>query len=234
MANCVRSGTCRAPAGSLAAVITIDELLIADAPEAWAAAGLTVDGGTSQVGTVRLRFVGREQGSGIVGWSLRRIPAGTGEVDGLPTTASDAQQPTAPAEHPIGAEIVDHVVLMSPDLARTTAALEALGLDVRRVRDFDLGGSPMRQVFFRLGEVILELVGSPTATGEGPATFWGITFTVSDIDASAALLGERTGRVKDAVQKGRRITTLRHRDLDLSVATALMSPKPPKDAKPGS
>jgi hypothetical protein len=51
---------------------------------------------------------------------------------------------------------------------------------------------------------------------------------VADIDAAAALLGEHTGRVKDAVQRGRRITTLRHRDLGISVSTALMSPKPQK------
>ena len=246
VATCVRSGTGRASTGSLAAVITIDELLIADAPEAWAAAGFTVEGDTCRVGAVRLRFVGREHGLGIVGWSLRgttpEAAAGLAAAEGLPTDPADPKDPedpadpaeqrsAAPTEHPIGAEIVDHVVVMSPDLARTTAALEALGLDVRRVRDFDLGGTPMRQVFFRLGEVILELVGSPTALGEGPATFWGLTFTVADIDGAAELLGERTGRVKDAVQKGRRITTLRHRDLDLSVATALMSPKPPK---PGS
>lgn len=219
-------------------MITIDELLIADAPEAWAEAGFTVDGGTCRVGAVSLRFVGREHGLGIVGWALggtpREAAARLAAAEGLPTTASDhppaaPAAPAAPHQHPIGAEIVDHVVLMSPDLARTTAALEALGLDVRRVRDFEIAGSPMRQVFFRLGEVIIELVGSPTAAGEGPATFWGITFTVADIDATAEFLGERTGRVKDAVQRGRRITTLRHRDLDLSVATALMSPKPAKD-----
>lgn len=38
------------------------------------------------------------------------------------------------------------------------------------------------------------------------------------------LLGEPTGRVKDAVQPGRRITALRTRDLEISVRTAPMSP----------
>jgi hypothetical protein len=37
-----------------------------------------------------------------------------------------------------------------------------------------------------------------------------------------------TGRVKDAVQPGRRITTLRTRDLGTSVRTVLMSPAPPR------
>lgn len=208
-------------------MITIDELQVADTPQAWEAAGFTVIDHTIQVGTVRIRLVGPDGGTGIVAWSLRGVPDDVTEVDGLATSAS-VEAPAEPGEHPLGATQVDHVVLMSPDLARTTAAIEALGAEARRVRDFEIAGTPMRQVFFRLGEVIVELVGDPASAGEGPATFWGITFTVADIDAAAALLGEQTGRVKDAVQRGRRITTLRHRDLGISVSTALMSPKPPK------
>jgi hypothetical protein len=131
-------------------VITIDELQIADAPEAWEAAGFTVVDDTIQVGTVRIRLVGPDAGTGIVGWSLRGVPDGVTTVDGLPTSLS-AQPPAQPGEHALGATQVDHVVLMSPDLARTTAAIESIGAEVRRVRDFDIAGTPMRQVFFRLG-----------------------------------------------------------------------------------
>ncbi len=59
---------------------------------------------------------------------------------------------------------------------------------------------------------------------EGPATLWGLTHVVADIDATADLLGERVGRVKDAVQPGRRIATLRHRELGMSVNTAVITP----------
>ena len=43
---------------------------------------------------------------------------------------------------------------------RLRSALEAVGLDVRRERDGVLGGAAVRQVFFRLGEVVLEVVGT--------------------------------------------------------------------------
>jgi hypothetical protein len=79
-----------------------------------------------------------------------------------------------------------------------------------------------QQVFFRLGEVILEVVG-PKEPGPGLASLWGLTFTVDDLDATAALLGDRVGRVKDAVQPGRRITTLRGREIGISPAIAFMS-----------
>ena len=110
--------------------VTIDEILVGDPPEAWTAAGFTVDDdGTCRIGSVRVRLVGRDGGKRILGWSLRGAPAArlaAGSLDGLPTTASDVA-PTAPGVHPNGATYIDHVVLLSPDLGRTTAAIEALG-----------------------------------------------------------------------------------------------------------
>jgi hypothetical protein len=207
--------------------VTIDEILVGDPPEAWEAAGFTVDDdGTCRIGSVRVRLVGREGGKRILGWSLRGAPPArlaAGAVDGLPTSESHAA-PAEPARHPNGATHIDHVVLLSPDLARTTAALGALGVDPRGERETESYGAPMRQVFFRLGEVILELVGQPDVTGEGDPGFFGVAVTVDDLDAAAGFLGPHLGAIKEAVQEGRRIATLRHRDLGMSVATAFMSP----------
>lgn len=204
--------------------VSIDELVIADAPDAWAAAGFTVDDdGVCRVGSVRLRLVGSAQGKGIVGWSLRGVPEDLTDVDGVVTTVSDAPL-VEPAHHVNGVTHIDHVVLLSPDLSRTLGTLGGIGMEPRRVRDGELGGMPVRQAFFRLGDVILEVVGSPESATEGSASLWGLTHTVDDIDATAAFLGDRTGPVKDAVQPGRRITTLRTREIGISVRTALISP----------
>lgn len=209
--------------------VTIDEIAVGDPPDAWRAAGFTVDGsGTCRIGTVRVRLVGRERGKRILGWSLRGAHDGSlagGSLDGLPTTPSTAA-PVEPDQHRNGSTHIDHVVLLSPDLARTGAALEAIGLRPRGERDTDTYGAPMRQIFYRLGEVILELVGAPDSPGEGDPGFFGLAITVKDLDATASLLGDHLGTPKDAVQEGRRIATLRHRDLGMSVATAFMSPEP--------
>lgn len=208
--------------------VTIDEILVGDPPEAWEAAGFAVDDdGTCRIGTVRVRLVGRDGGKRILGWSLRGAPEARladGRLDGIPTTAS-AAPPADPAEHPNGARHIDHVVLLSPDLERTIAALADIGLTPRGEREADTYGAPMRQVFLRMGEVILELVGGPQR-GEGDPGFFGLAITVDDLDATAALLGPHLGAAKDAVQEGRRIATLRHREVGMSVATAFMSPEP--------
>lgn len=183
------------------------------------------DGATCRVGGVRVRLVGPDRGRGIVGWSLCGLgpDAALCDVDGIPTSRSDAAAAT-PAEHPNGVTAIDHVVLLSPDLDRTVQALTAIGVAPRRERDGELGGRSIRQIFFRLGEVIVEVVGSPGTTSQAPSTLWGITYVVADIDATAAYLGDRTGPIKDAVQPGRRITTLRHQELSMSVRTAMISP----------
>lgn len=207
--------------------VTIDEILVGDPPEAWTAGGFAVDDdGTCRVGQVRVRLLGREGGKRILGWSLRGAPAGRladGRLDGVPTTSSEAPPPV-PSTHPNGSQSIDHVVLLTPDLARTTAALDAIGLQPRGERDSDTYGAPMRQVFFRLGEVVLELIGRPGEAGEGDPGFFGLAITVEDLDATVALLGPNLGQAKEAVQEGRRIATLRHRDVGMSVATAFMSP----------
>src|SRR5918995_81939 len=95
----------------------------------------------------------------------------------------------------------------------------------RRTRDAGTGpdGIARRQRFFRLGEVILELVGPTTPTGDGPARFWGLAHEVADLDATAALLGDALTAPRDAVQAGRRIASLR-RTAGVAVPTAFLTP----------
>jgi hypothetical protein len=205
--------------------VTIDEFEVAGPADAWTRAGFSVDSdAVCRIGGVRIRLAGPDRGAGIVGWSLRGLPSDGSlhDLDGIPTTRSDAVA-AMPAEHANGVLAIDHVVLLSPDLRRTVESLTTVGVEPRRERNGQVSGRSIRQIFFRAGEVIIEVVGSPETTGEGPSTLWGITYVVADIDATAAYFGDRTTPVKDAVQPGRRITTLRHHELGISVRSAMIS-----------
>jgi hypothetical protein len=212
---------------------TLDELTIADTPAAWSNCGFEVDGDVCTLGEVRLRLAGKEAGKGLVGWSLRDVAAT--ELDGLATSRSDGPPPPRPAAHPNGVTALDHVVAISPDLDRTVGALEAAGLDLRRVREEPTPAGAPRQAFFRLGAPILEVVQEPAEATERaggstdrPAFFWGLALVAPDVDASVAWLGgERAGEARDAIQPGRRIATLR-RSAGLAVPVALISPPPPR------
>jgi len=207
--------------------VTIDEMEVGDEPDTWRAAGFTVDdAGVCTIGQVRIRLAGRADGKRIRSWSLREIDlGGATTIDGIATTVSNSAMPS-PGTHPNGALFIDHVVLFTPDVARTVAAFEALGIPALRTRATDTYGAPFVQTFFRAGEVILELIGPEEPNGDGPAGFFGLAHTVDDLDTTVAGLGEGVGDLKDAVQPGRQIATLRHKHFDMSVATALMSPEP--------
>jgi hypothetical protein len=214
------------------------EIEIGDDPAAWAALGFAVsDDGVARVGHVDLRLVGAhdKRGRGIVGWTLDAA-APAGDVDGLPTVdaatrpGADDRAAAPPVDHPNGVVGIDHLVVMTPDLDRTTEALGAAGIEARRTRE---AGGGRQQRFFRLGEVILEVVGPATPAGEGPASFWGLALTVADIDATAAYLVGRIVEPKAAVQAARRIATLRPGD-EVSVPIAVMSAAPAPGGRAGS
>jgi hypothetical protein len=174
---------------------------VAADPATWADAGFSVAARTITVDGVSIEFV--EGDGGILGWTLADV-------------ASDAPSPA----HANGVTEIDHVVMLTPSLEQTIADLEKQGIELRRLREGETGMGSYRQAFFRVGRPILEVV-----EADEPVRFWGITFTTADIDASAQLLGDKLGRVKDAVQPGRRIATVRE-EAGLGLAVALISPKP--------
>jgi catechol 2,3-dioxygenase-like lactoylglutathione lyase family enzyme len=204
---------------------TIDQLRVGDDPAAWAAAGFAPGGELLELGGVRIRLEGSGAGRGIVGWSLRGLESI--ELDGLPTERSDAP-PASGGPQPNGVLSIDHVVAFTPDLERSVGALRAAGLEFRRLREQPTPSGGGHQAFFRLGEVILEVVQAPphsriASRPEGPARLWGISFLVNDLEHTAARLGELLGQPRDAVQPGRRIATLR-REAGLGPAIAFMTP----------
>jgi hypothetical protein len=194
----------------------LDEIVLGDSPSAWRDLGFVVEGDVVAVGGVRIRLAG--DGSAVGGWSLRGLPPGGADLGALAPSASNAPPPE-PVEHPIGVTAVDHVVALTPDFDGTLRALQDRGLDYRRTRDADGG---VRQAFFVIGPCLLEL-GGPAPGEEGPR-LWGLTLVVADIDGAAERLGDRLGRVKDAVQPGRRIATVR-RGPGLEVPLALITPR---------
>lgn len=205
----------------LASVVSLS---LGDEPDAWRDAGFTVEGDECVLGDVRLRF--DTDGPGMAAWTVFHPDEAPGRrsVDGLPTDFVDELPAPVVTHHPNGTTGFDHLVVSTSDIDRTTTAFATIGVEPRRTRDTTAGDAPLRQRFFRMGTII-ELIGPPEPDGsDRPAAFWGVAVVSEDIDATAAALGDRLGRVKDAVQPGRRIATLRTRDLGISVPVAFMTP----------
>jgi len=214
------------PRAWASAVVTIDELHVADEPERWQALGFSVSDGCCQLASVCMRLAGRGAGKGIVGWSLRGIASA--ELDGLPTTISRATIREAAGEHANGVRAIDHVVAFSPALDRSVDALQAVGLELRRIREEPTPAGAPRQAFFRLGAEILEVIQQPadsvaqTGGPDRPARLWGLALIVADLERTVSALAPHAGTPRAAAQQGRRIATLR-RSAGLAIPVALMT-----------
>jgi hypothetical protein len=178
---------------------------VPDRAERWTALGFEVIAGAVLLPGVRVELDAPRFAVMIEG--VTELP------DGLELEPAEPAGPAYSA-HPNTAIGIDHVVAVTPDFDATAAALETVGLALKRVRD--AGG--FRQGFRRIGEPILELVEASRA----PATaWWGLTITVTDLDALPADL---IGSPKPAIQPGRLIATARSAGTPL----AFMSPEGPE------
>lgn len=214
-----------AAAGPLISGIRLD----ADA-SAWEAAGFAVDGAALRVGSTTIAFEPgcRGQAGAICGWTLAGIDPG--EMDGLPTGFDGAPPAGDPPTHPNTALRIDHVVVFSSELERTIGSFERSGVECRRIREIPIADDRTRQAFFRIGPSIVEVIQVPAEkTGPGGRSrFWGLAFAVADIERAVADLGPLAGRLRDAVQPGRRIAPIR-REAKLGISVALMTPDPRHD-----
>ena len=201
----------------------ICELVIGGSRANWAQVGINFShDGVFAIGKIALRL-DETLPPGMHSWALSNIDSTVVSIDGISTTGNVANDRI---EHndaqgfvltPLG---IDHVVVNTPDLERTSLALhEATGAELKRIRD---AGNGVRQGFHRLGDVIIEIVSAPSMA-EGNASLWGFVLNVADVHVVAAYLGpDVLSPPKPAVQKNRLIATFRGA-VGLGVPVALMS-----------
>jgi hypothetical protein len=201
----------------------IGELVIGGSHANWAQVGINFSqAGVFAVGEIGLR-IDEALPPGLHSWALTNIKSAIVSIDGIPTTGNVDNGRNEPSDAqgfvltPLG---IDHVVVNTPDLERTSHALhEATGAELKRIRD---AGNGVRQGFHRLGDVIIEIVSAPSMA-EGNASLWGFVLNVADVHEVAAYLGpDVLSPPKPAVQKNRLIATFRGA-VGLGVPVALMS-----------
>lgn len=200
---------------------TIAAVRFADDPGGWESIGFAV---RRVDGDARIDLEGADLVLAPSGASTALVVSGIepAGIDGIEVIEASATGPGASrAAHPNTATSLDHVVIASNSLERTSAAIEAaLGAPLKRVRE----AGPVRQGFHRVGGVIVEIVESAAHPGDR-AVIWGVAVNVVDLDAAVAAAPDRIRAPRPAVQPGRRIASVR-RDAGLTLPVALMTPHP--------
>lgn len=195
-------------------------IVVGGPPRPWADLGIAIDPHAEvevEVTIAGLRLIIDPTFSrGMISWGGENVTVS--DIDGIPTMATDAPDGDTPGGL-LSVLAWDHIVVMTNDLTRTCAAIEAATHSpLKRIRE----AGAIRQGFHRWGRTIVEVVESSQVTDE-QAHLWGLVWTVDDLDLEIARLGpELISQPKSAVQPGRRIATLRA-TAGLGVPVALMS-----------
>lgn len=194
----------------------------------WRSLGLSCSDATAHLADITLDCDGGDS-SGLLWWSFSSDRDADLDIDGIPTRLrrSNSEANSEAQSSPIGpdgnwrAVALDHVVVNTHDGERTSRAIEeALGLELRRIRDLPRG---MQQRFHRADNTIIEVVSGPQVATEH-AMLWGMVASVDDLVSLSAAWGDEViSPPKDATQAGRLISTVR-RGHDGGVPFALMTP----------
>lgn len=194
------------------------QLFIGGAPSPWGLAGLSPQG--SPVGTLA------STSNATLVWPSEELPSGALEIafDGVQSGADlDGIECAEFISTPDGLEssdsLIDHVVVMTNNLERTCEAVtEVTGCPLKRVREV----GEIRQGFHRVGEggVILEVVERADVSR---TSLWGLVIATPSFDDLVQAAGDLVSEPKDAVQPGRRISTVKAK-AGLGIPVALMTP----------
>ena len=189
--------------------------------EPWQNLGLSFSGDACVLADVQV--VVTNSGQGLLGWSFESDTDAVTTIDGIPTTLISHADHRAVRSPILNQAIVglDHVVINTDNLDRTSAAIESvLHEPVRREREV---GNGVIQRFHKLENTILEVITGPHITTPG-ASLWGMVASVDDLFELAEQLGDSvTSTPKRATQPGRYISTVRQ-SVGLGVPFALMTP----------
>ena len=195
-------------------------LQVGDDAGPWREVGFEVRDDRFAVGGVTVELTGASGRRGILAWSLEHPEPFS--VDGLSHVEDIPEAP--PSQHPNGAAALDHVVVTTSNLERTTHGLERLGITPRRTVQ-DVRGRGLAYRFFLLGTCMLEVIGPPEPVADDPARFNGLAFATPDVEHVSRTVAAADD-ARDAIQPGRRIVTVDSSAAGISAPLAFLTPRP--------
>jgi catechol 2,3-dioxygenase-like lactoylglutathione lyase family enzyme len=139
--------------------------------------------------------------------------------------------PIAGVQSPDGAFVtrMDHAVVLSADM-EASRVLWGDALGARLALDRTFPERATRILFFRLGDITIEISGGSRQTEEGlgkPDRLWGVAWGVDDLAATCARLGEEgieTSGPRQGIKPGTRVATVKSQTH--GVATLLIEHTP--------
>ena len=203
----------------------LKRLVIGDDPDAWRTAGFSVIGNEIVFGKVTVELAGTSGARGVLGW---RIDGVASDVAGIRTVPSAGEvvspAPRSGLDNTNAIFAIDHVVVETGDLDQTVRDFVEVGMSERRRGQITTPHGERGQSFLWAGRVIIEIVGPIEARSDQRVGIWGLALVSANLQTTSHVLAENISEPRDAIQPGRKIATVNHRALDISVPIVVMSP----------
>ena len=207
-------------------------VVVNDSIRAWRQLGFTVhECGCLRLNEMTIKLNSEVQEGckrGVSGWAFSGLLPDIDSIDGIPIDGSvscdcnRAGKSDESVDHENGVFEIDHIVIKTCNWKELDNTFRRIGIANKRSRVDEKTGT--RYMFYRPSKTILEVIDRNDGSIPVAAKIWGITFSCRDIDATHNFLSDVTKTPWQAVQPGRRITTLQSGKRDVSIALAFMSP----------
>lgn len=221
------------------------DICITDNDSAWEQVGFNINAADkyADFGEIRLWFKPGSGGKGITSWGFANLDVAasncnTSTLCGIPMinqSNMDKIIDDTSYGHPNGVVGIDHIVISTKN--PQWVENEFLRLGIKKKRETTNNKLGISYSFYRPGKTILEVISTvadinneivpsviETTEMALPGTYiWGITFVTKDIDFTHKALVDLTKLPWDAVQKGRKITTLNSQKANISTKVAFIS-----------
>lgn len=154
-----------------------------------------------------------EKGGGVA--TARASRLGAWVAHGVDIVLVEAPRAAGPAAEPASVSALDHIVIRTPDPGRAVEFYGGrLGLDLRLDRANAAWGA--RQMFFRCGDLVVEIVhGLKAGVSDGPDSYGGLSWRAGDIAAARERLigaGFDMSEVRKGRKPGSEVCTVRDRN----------------------
>lgn len=148
----------------------------------------------------------------MIAWKRTRASAASTHGIRMFFLQRNTPLPASPEIAAAPVDVLDHLVVATPDPDRTAALYGArLGLDMKLDRTIDALGT--RFLFFRVGGLVFEVIHRlKDGRGDGPDKVFGVSWRVADIAATQARLkqaGFEVSELREGRKPGTRVFTVR-------------------------
>ncbi len=186
----------------------LNEITVADQPDAWRAIGFTVEDGRVRIGDSFVIHLTGAPGGGITSWTLGidgLNGASTTDPGGMKLTVTDAARPTGTAVHENGVSRASKAVILTADTTASIARLREATADLGAPENEGKGSDGAHYAIWPMDDTEVGLEVVCLDPDQGNDAMQALFLVVDDFDAAVERVGKNDVTPEDVYSERRRV-----------------------------